>query len=381
MEIPLVDLKEQFKLIQKEIETAVAEVLKNGNYILGPNVEALEKEVAAYCNTSYAVGVASGTDALRISLLAAGIGKDDEVITTPFTFIATVQAITQIGAIPIFVDIEEDTYNINIDQIEKVITEKTRAILPVHIFGHTANMEKLLSIAKKYNVLIIEDAAQSFGSDCNIASPGHPALWEKTGAIGDAGCFSFFPTKNLGGFGDGGMIVTDNHEIAENARALRVHGGSTTNYAYEVSGYNSRLDELQASILRVKLKYVDRWTEIRREKAFLYNELLAATSVKIPVSRPYAKHSFCVYTIRCALRDNLKNFLGDEGISTKVYYPIPANLQSMYKKFNSGKHKFDLPVAEKTCREVLSLPIYPEIEDKKIMYIAEKIIDFCQNKC
>ncbi|MBE0479059.1 DegT/DnrJ/EryC1/StrS family aminotransferase [Candidatus Aerophobetes bacterium] len=383
MEIPLVDLKEQFKLIQKEVEEAVADVLKSGIYILGPNVEALEKEVSSYCGTSYAVGVASGTDALRISLLASGIGKDDEVITTPFTFIATIQAIMQVGATPVFVDIEEDTFNIDVDKIEKAITAKTRAILPVHLFGHTVNMQRLLSIARKYNLFVIEDAAQSFGSECNIASDTFSPEWKKAGSMGDAGCFSFFPTKNLGGFGDGGMVITDNREVAEKAKALRVHGGNSNSYSYEISGYNSRLDELQAIILRIKLKYVEKWTEMRKEKAFLYNKLLFATPVKIPNSKPYARHSFCVYTIRisAALRDKLKDFLKSYGINTKIYYPIPANLQVMYRNLTSGKGKYSLPVAKKACQEVLSLPVYPELEEGKIIYIAEKIVNFFNRKC
>jgi len=374
MEVPLIDLKKQYKIIQKEIEKAVKEVLESGNYILGSNVKALEKEVAAYCGTSYAVGVASGTDALRLSLLSLGIGEGDEVITTPFTFIATANAITQIGANPVFVDIREDTFNIDVDKIEEVITKRTKAILPVHLFGHPVDMRKLMELARKYNLFVIEDAAQAFGSECNMAPPGSPPQWEKAGSIGDVGCFSFFPTKNLGGFGDGGMIVTNREDVAERIQLLRVHGGSSNSYSYELPGYNSRLDELQAAILRVKLKYVDRWIAKRKEKAFLYNKFLSTTLVKPPSSRPYARHSFCVYTIRCPFRDGLKKFLGSCGVATKVYYPVLVTSQKTYKNLNCIKSS--LPVAEKTCQEVLSLPIYPEIEEEKIFYIAEKITSF-----
>lgn len=374
MKIPLLDLKEQYKLIQDEIKSAVEKVLKSGNYILGPNVEALEKEISTYCGTSYAVGVASGTDALRLSLLALGIGKGDEVITTPFTFISTATVISQTGATPVFVDIEENTFNIDVDKIEEAITPKTRAVIPVHIFGHSVNMGKLLKIAKKYNLFVIEDAAQSFGGECNIAVDRPRAQWRKVGSMGDAGCFSFFPTKNLGGFGDGGMVVTNSREIAEKIRLLRVHGGDSGTYSYHMLGYNSRLDELQATILRVKLKYVDKWIKMREEKALLYNKLLSGTPVKTPHCEPYTRHTFCVYTIKAPCRDKLREYLKKSGISTKVYYPIPVHLQGVYKKL--GYDELHFPSARKASQQVLSLPIYPELEEEKIFYIAEKIARF-----
>jgi len=358
MQVPLLNLKEQFKTIQEEIKEVVEKVLSSGHYILGPNVGALEEEVADYCGTSYGIGVASGTDALRLSLLALEIGEGDEVITTPFTFIATAEVITQVGATPVFVDIDGRTFNMDVDKIEEMITSKTKAIIPVHIFGHPVDMEPLLQIARKYNLFVIEDAAQSFGSEYNLAPPGKEPQWKKVGSMGDVGCFSFFPTKNLGGFGDGGMIITRKKEIAQKIRLLRVHGGNPSDYSYDTLGYNSRLDELQAAILRVKLKYVDKWVRLRREKAQLYNRLLSATSLKVPHCEPYARHTFCVYTVKTTLRDKLKNYLQTQGIGTKIYYPIPLHLQKVYKDLGYPQGRF--PVAEKTCREVLSLPIYPD---------------------
>jgi len=374
MQVPLVNLTQQYKQLKKELDEAVREVMESGNYILGKNVEMLEKEIADYCGTSHAVGVASGTDALKLSLLSLGIGKGDEVITTPFTFIATAQAITQVGATPVFVDIEEDTFNIDVEKIEKAITEKTKAILPVHLFGHTANMERILEIAKKYNLSVIEDAAQSFGSECRISTSPGKSKWKKAGSIGDAGCFSFFPTKTLGAFGDGGMVVTNREDVAEKIRLLRVHGGNSASYIYEMQGYNSRLDELQAAILRVKLRRVDEWIKIRKEKAFLYSRLLSEAPVKVPSCRSYTKHTFCVYTIRASLRDSLKEFLEKSGIKTKVYYPFPVYLQKTYKKLNCNPDLF--PVTTRVCREVLSLPIYPELEEEKIFYTAQKVKEF-----
>lgn len=378
MEVPLLDLKGQFKMIQEEMEEVVRNVLKSGRYILGPNVEALEEEIANYCGTSYAVGVASGTDALRLSLLALGIGQGDEVITTPFTFIATVEVITQVGATPVFVDIDERTFNIDVSKIEDLITPRTKAILPVHIFGHPVNMGELLNIAKKYNIFIIEDAAQSFGSECNISPGKSQSQWRKVGSLGDVGCFSFFPTKNLGGFGDGGMVITNEEDIARKLRLLRVHGGNSSEYSYERLGYNSRLDELQAAILRVKFKYVDKWIELRRKKASLYNKLLSTTPIKTPCSESYAKHTFCVYTVRTSFRDKLREYLHSQGISTKIYYPIPIHLQKPYKYLNYKEG--DFPFAEKASRQVLSLPIYPELEEEKIFYVVGKIKSFFERQ-
>ena len=370
MRVPLLDLKPQYEQIKKEVEEAVKEVLHSGYYILGPNVKALEEEMAAYCGTKYAVGVASGTDALRLSLISLGIGEGDEVITAPFTFVATTEAIVQVGAKPVFVDIEEETFNIEPAKIEEVITEKTRAIIPVHLYGQSVNIEPIMRIAKKYNLKVIEDAAQAIGAEYNL---------KKVGSIGNMGCLSFFPTKNLGGCGDGGMVLTNDERIAGKIKSLRTHG-TKSDYIYSVFGYNSRLDELQAAILRVKLKYLDKWIEIRRQKASLYNELFSSSpsglskEVKIPQEAPYARHSYCVYTICTPEREKLKEYLEAKGIGTKVYYPLPLHLQRVHKDL--GYREGDFPLAEKASREVLSLPIYPELERDKIELVVKEISNF-----
>lgn len=370
MRVPLLDLKPQYEQIKKEVEEAVKEVLHSGYYILGPNVKALEEEMAAYCGTKYAVGVASGTDALRLSLISLGIGEGDEVITAPFTFVATTEAIVQVGAKPVFVDIEEETFNIEPAKIEEVITEKTRAIIPVHLYGQSVDMEPIMRIAKKYNLKVIEDAAQAIGAEYGL---------KKVGSIGNIGCLSFFPTKNLGGCGDGGMVLTNDERIAEKIKSLRTHG-TKSDYIYSVFGYNSRLDELQAAILRVKLKYLDKWIEMRRQKASLYNELFSSSpsgpskGVKIPQEAPYARHGYCVYTICTPEREKLKEYLEAKGIGTKVYYPLPLHLQRVHKDL--GYREGDFPLAEKASREVLSLPIYPELERDKIELVVKEISNF-----
>ncbi len=396
MHVPLLDLKQQYEKIEKEVEEAVKEVLRGGYYILGPNVEAFEHEIAQYCGTKYAVGVASGTDALRISLAALGIGKEDEVITIPFTFIATTEAIAQTGARPVFVDIDEETFNINPEKIEEAITEKTKAIIPVHLYGQPADMGPIMRIAKKYKLKVIEDAAQAIGVEYsftqssnsdqplssveNSTSPNSNST-KKVGSIGDAGCLSFFPTKNLGGCGDGGMIITDDEKIARRAKALRVHGQSSNNYFYSLAGYNSRLDELQATILTVKLRYLDEWIKIRRKKASLYNQLLSSSSmpIKLPLSAPYRKHTYSLYTIRISKRDELKEYLQKKGIGTKIYYPLPLHLQKIYGSL--GYREGDLPVAEKASKEVLSLPIYPELGENKVELVGREINNFFTTHC
>jgi len=391
MQVPLLDLKLQYEKVEKEIEEAVKEVLRSGYYILGPNVKAFEEEIAQYCGTRYAIGVASGTDALRISLAALGIRKEDEVITSPFTFIATTEAIMQVGARPVFVDIDEETFNINPEKIEEAITEKTKAIIPVHLYGQPADMGPIMRIAKKYKLKVIEDAAQAIGAEYsftqslnsdqplssleNSTSP-NPNSKKKVGSIGDAGCLSFFPTKNLGGCGDGGMIITDDEEIAGRAKALRVHGVSSNNYFYSLAGYNSRLDELQAAILRVKLRYLDEWIKMRCKKASLYSQLLSSSStpIKLPFSAPHRKHTYSLYTIRISKRDELKEYLQKKEIGTKIYYPLPLHLQKIYD--NLGYRQRDLPVAEKVSRDVLSLPIYPELGEDKVELVAREINNF-----
>lgn len=370
MQVPLLDLKAQYKRVGKEINRVVKEVLESGYYILGSNVKALEEKIAAYCGVKYAVGVASGTDALKLSLISAGVGKGDEVIVPPFTFIATVEVITQIGANPVFVDIEEESFNIDAEKVEPAITEKTKAIVPVHLYGHPALMEKIISLARKYNLKVIEDAAQALGAKCLFSQ-----VFRKVGSLGDAGCLSFFPTKVLGGCGDAGMVLTNKEEIAEKIRILRVHG-LENNYSCSLSGYNSRLDELQGAILKVKLRYLDEWIEVRRQKASFYNELFTSFSspIKIPQEAFYARHSYSVYTIRSPQRDRLKEYLAAKGIGTKIYYPLPLHLQEIYRKI--GYKKGDFPVAEKVSREVISLPIYPELSEDKIEFVVKEISNF-----
>lgn len=371
MRVPLLDIKAQYKIIGKEIKNAIEEVLESGHYILGPNVKRLEEEIAAYCGVKYAIGVASGTDALKLSLISMGIDKGDEVIVPPFTFISTVEVIIQIGASPVFTDIEEGTFNIDTEKIEEAITEKTKAIIPVHLYGHAAQMEKIISLAKKYNLKIIEDAAQALGAECLFSG-----IFSKVGSLGDVGCLSFYPTKLLGGCGDGGMVITNNEEIAEKMGFLRAHG-LNGDYSYCLSGYNSRLDELQAAILRVKLNHLDDWINMRRQKAHLYNELfisLPSPSMKIPQEASYARHNYGVYTIRSLQRDHLKEYLTKRGIGTKVYYPLPLHLEDIHKSL--GYKKGDFPVAEKASREVLSLPIYPELSEDDIKLVAEEIGKF-----
>ena len=365
MEIPLVDLNAQYKSIKNEIDDAIRRVIENTQFILGPENKALESEVASYCGTKYAVGVASGTDALQLALLACGIKPGDKVITTPFTFIATTEAITRCGATPVFVDIDPKTCNINSEKIESKITEKTGAILPVHLYGQPVDMDPILELGKKYNLKIIEDCAQALGARYRNKS---------VGSLGDVGCLSFFPSKVLGAYGDGGMVVTSNPEIAEKITMLRNHG-CHQKYYHLVSGFNSRLDELQAAILRVKLRYLDSWIALRQQKASLYTKLLDQIDGIYP---PYIAtgryHVFNYYTIRLQNRSKLQNHLSARGIATAIYYPLSLHLQEVYKPL--GYKAGDFPESEQAQEEVLSLPIYPELRNDEIQEIAE-VIETC----
>ena len=366
MKIPLVDLKAQFDLIKDEVNEAIQGVLQSGQFILGPEVKAFEKEIASYCGTKFAIGVASGTDALQLALLACGVRPGDEVITTPFTFIATAEAITQCGAIPVFTDIDPKTYNIDPTKIESRITQRTKAILSVHLYGQPVDMDPILELGKKYSLKVIEDCAQALGAKYK---------GKKVGSLGDAGCLSFFPSKVLGAYGDGGMVVTDNSEIAEKVVMLRNHG-CKEKYYHLIPGFNSRLDGLQAAILRVKLRHLDGWIEQRRQKAFLYSELLSEIEdVELPYTAPYAYHIFNYYTIRLKSpevnRDKMMEYLSSQGIGTAIYYPLSLHLQEVYK---SLAHKIgDFPESERAQGEVLSLPMYPELRDDKIEEIAKAI--------
>jgi len=365
--IPLLDLKKQYKTIKKDVSAALKGVLEAQSFILGKEVEALEREMAAYCGTKFAVGVASGTDAIQLALRAAGVSALDEVITVPFTFIATAEAISNLGAKPVFVDIDIKTYNMDPALIEKAVTPKTKAIVPVHLYGQAADMDAIMEIAKRRDLKVIEDCAQAIGATYK---------GKKAGAFGDAGCISFFPSKNLGGFGDGGMVVTDNEELYKQVKLLRVHG-STSKYSHSILGYNSRLDNLQAAVLRVKLKSLDKWAEGRRENAAYYNKQLSKIrGITTPFVRQDCEHVYHQYVILAedAKRDNLVEFLNSGGIESRVYYPIPLHLQECYRGL--GYKKGDFPNSEKASIGTMALPVYPELKRSDKKMIVNKIKEF-----
>lgn len=361
MTIQMVDLRTQYKALRHEIEEAIRGILESGHFILGQNVEALERDIAHYHGVKYAVGLASCTDALHLSLRALGIKEGDEVITTPFTFIATSEAVAYIGAIPVFVDIEKDTFNVDPSRIEKKVTHRTKAIIPVHLFGQPADMDEILRIAKKYNLKIIEDCAQAFGAEYKGV---------KVGSLGDTGCFSFYPSKNLGAYGDSGMIITNDQEIYEKVRLLRNHS-TIAPYQHSSIGYNSRLDEIQAAILRVKLRYIDSYNQKRREIAKLYTSILNG-AVWCPAELPDRMHVYHQYTIQSPKRSEIQDVLKANNISSVIYYPVPIHLQDAFKYL--GYKEGDFPQAEFLSKEVLSLPIYPELESKQARSVAETIL-------
>ena len=370
IKVPLLDLKQQYYSIKTEIDQAIQKVIESQHFILGPEVESLEKEIAAYCGAQYAVGVSSGTDALLISLMALGVGPGDEVITTPFTFFATVGSIVRVGATPVFADIEPDTFNIDPLKVEERITARTKACIPVHLFGQSTNMDPLRELANKYGLALIEDAAQALGTEYK---------GKRVGTLGNLGCFSFFPSKNLGAFGDGGIVVTNDPELAERLRILRNHG-SKPKYYHKIVGGNFRLDSLQAAVLRVKLKHLETWTAGRRKNAELYNELFRGSGLSSdqftapPLVRE--RHIYNQYVIRVRDRDSLKKFLASEGISTEIYYPLPMHLQECFAHL--GYLTSDFPVSELAAKEVLAIPIYPELTDDKLRYVVEKMAKFYQ---
>ena len=359
--IPMLDLKAQYKSLGQEIEAAIREILESGHFVLGEHVGAFEREIADYHNVKYAVSLASGTDALHLSLKALDIKEGDEVITTPFTFIASAEAIAYVGAIPVFADIDKKTLNISPSQIKDKITSKTKAIIPVHLFGLPADMDEIMDIAKQYNLKVIEDCAQAFGAKYKDVP---------VGSIGDAGCFSFYPSKNLGAYGDGGIMITNNHEIYEKVRLLRNHG-TTAPYKHSFIGYNSRLDEIQAAILEIKLKYVDAYNQKRRDLAKIYTSLLSNV-VQCPAEMPDRIHVYHQYTIRSIKKTAIKKTLEGNLISSVVYYPIPLHLQDAFKYL--GHKKNDFPESETAANEVLSLPVYPELEREKVEFIAEAVL-------
>ncbi len=371
IKVPLLDIPLSYEAVLADVEKNINEVIRSGYFILGPVVEELERQIAAYCGAKYAVGVSSGTDALLISLMAAGIGEGDEVITTPFTFFATAGSISRLGAKPVFVDIEPSTFNINPKHIEKNITNKTRAIIPVHLYGQCADMDPILDLAKINNLTIIEDAAQAIGSKYKGGGAG---------SLGDYGCFSFFPTKNLGGFGDGGMVTMASEELYEQVKTLRVHG-SNNKYYHKVIGGNFRLDAIQAAVVLAKLKFLDQCTEKRRSNAQTYDRLFkekgATDSLTLP-QEIIPRHVYNQYIVRVKeKRDELRSFLGGKNIATEIYYPLPLHLQDCFASL--GYKKGDFPESEKAADEIIALPIFPELTTDQLEYVAASISQFLKN--
>jgi dTDP-4-amino-4,6-dideoxygalactose transaminase len=358
--IPMVDLKLQYHALKRDIDAAIAGVLADTRFVLGPNVQAFEQEVADYLGVTHAVSCASGTDALHLALAAAGVGPGDEVITTPFTFIATAEAVRYVGATPVFVDIDPRTFNIDVAAVAAAVTARTAAVIAVHLFGQPADIAGLRALCEARGLLLVEDCAQSFGA--RVAGVA-------TGAIGAFGCFSFFPSKNLGGFGDGGLVTTHSADMAARLRALRNHG-SAVQYHHDMIGYNSRLDELQAAILRVKLRHIDRFNAERRRVARRYDELLAGLPLQTPHADGRGTHVYHQYTVLCDARERLREALAAAGIASAIYYPLPLHRQRAFADLCAGQR---LPVAESVAQRCLSLPIYPELSDGDIRSVAATI--------
>jgi len=366
-DISFFDLKRQYRDIELEICTKIKSILESQMFILGNEVKNIENNIAEYCKSKYAIGVSSGSDALLAVLMALKIGAGDEVITTPFTFFATAGAITRLGAIPVFSDSMLKDFNIDPDNITRLITKKTKAIIPVHLYGQLCEIEKIIDIGNKYAIPVIEDAAQAIGASYKN---------KRAGTFGLAGCLSFFPTKNLGCFGDGGMVITDNEELYKKLKQIRIHGMGEK-YFYDMIGGNFRLDELQAGILSIKLKMLDKMVEARRRNAERYkNNLASNKSIILPVEKEGYFHVFNQFVIRISNRDKIQEMMKSRGIGTEKYYPLPLHLQKCFKylEYKEG----DFPVSEKLAREVLALPIYPELKISEIDYICEKLIE-CSN--
>lgn len=355
--IPFTGLGGQYNSIKEEIDNAIKAVLTGGRYILGKKVEQFENNFAGYCGVKYGIGMASGTDALHLALLACGLGKGDEVITVSYTATPTVLAIIYTGAKPIFVDIDAESYTIDVDEVEEKITKKTKAILPVHLYGQSADMDPLIKLARKYKLKIIEDACQAHGAEYK---------GKKVGSLGDIGCFSFYPTKNLGGYGDGGMAVTNNKKLAERLMMLRNYG-MKKQYHSIIKGFNSRLDELQAAVLDVKLKKLDEWNNRRRRIAKMYDEYLEG--VVTPMEKDYSKHVYHLYVIRCGNRDEAQKKLANAGVETLIHYPVPIHQQEAFADFKN----VSLPVSERFSKEILSIPVYPSLTDEQLENISQKI--------
>lgn len=367
MQVTLVDLKKQYQGIKADVMTEIGQVLDGMQLFLGKNVQAIESDFAAYCGTRFAIGVGSGTDALHIALRSCGIGPGDEVITVSHTFIATVEAIILAGARPVLVDIVPETCTMDPSQVEKMITGRTRAIIPVHLYGHPADMDPIRELAQTYKLKVLEDACQAHGAEYK----GH-----RTGSLGDIGCFSFYFTKNLGGYGEGGIITTSDPEIAKKCRMLRDHG-QNAKYYHQMIGLNGRLDEIQAAVLKIKLRHLDEWTAMRRHIAQVYAANLPS-SIMIPQEMPWAKHVYHLFVIKTPERDSLREWLEHKGISTGMHYPVPVHLQEAWSNYGGGD--YSLPVTEKITRQILSLPIYPELSNEEIIYICSCIREFSDIK-
>lgn len=366
MKVPMADLQAQYRALKDEIDGAVGAVMSGCHFILGENEKELEGEIALLCGATYGVGVASGTDALILALSALGVGPGDEVITTPFTFVATTEAIVLLGATPVYADIDPATFNLDPDKIEEKITDKTKAILPVHLFGQAADVGRIPEIAAKHDLRIVWDGAQAIGALAHDRG---------IGAFGNVVTLSFFPTKNLGGAGDGGMILTSDKEIHERLKYIRFHG-SGGGYSYKYVGYCSRLDEIQAAVLRAKLPHLDKWNDGRRKNADIYKNTLAGLPLTLPVEKPENRHIYHQFTITCEKRDELKAYLMEREVGCGVYYPSPLHLEEAYRYL--GYKEGDLPAAEKICREVISLPVVPELSEEQVQFAADMVKSFFQ---
>jgi dTDP-4-amino-4,6-dideoxygalactose transaminase len=391
MQVPLLDLTAQYTAIQAEIHRAINAVLESQRFVLGSNVSALESEVARFCRAPHAVGVASGSDALLLALMAIGVSPGDEVITTPFTFFATAAAVVRLGGVPVFVDIEPTTFNLAVPQVKARITSRTKAIIPVHLYGQCADMAPLLALAREHGLTVIEDAAQAIGAEYLLPQAGVDGAdtmgtWLRAGSMGELGCLSFYPSKALGAYGDAGMVLARDPALAERLRALRTHG-ETEKYRHHLLGINSRLDEIQAAVLRVKLPYIEAWIAARQARAARYDQLFQeaclagrpdaweeSCPVTLPVIAPSCTHIFYVYALRVCQRDRLRAHLSEHGVGTDVYYPLPLHAQTCFASL--GYRHGDFPVAERAAEEALALPMYPELSEAQQAYIVTQIADF-----
>jgi dTDP-4-amino-4,6-dideoxygalactose transaminase len=369
--VPLLDLKAQYRTIKADVDDAIARVIESQHFILGPEVAALEDEVASYSKVQHAIGMSSGTDALLAALMALDIGRGDEVITTTYSFFATGGVIARLGATPVFVDIDPATYNIDTAAVTAAVTDRTRAIMPVHLYGRVADMEPMMATSRERSIPVIEDAAQAIGA---FDRQGRIA-----GTIGELGCFSFFPSKNLGGFGDGGMTVTNDADLGHRLKLLRMHG-SEPKYYHAIVGGNFRLDALQAAVLRVKLRHLDNWTAARRRNADRYHSLFAGASLGDRVALPQDEpgHIYNQVVIRAPDRDALQAHLKANSIGTEIYYPVPLHMQQCFVEL--GYREGDLPHAEAAARETLALPVYPELEDEQLVHVVDSIRDFYESR-